>query len=116
MTAPGVATSAVARARAERWRLLLTRTRGFGRRYAGRTDGVIGLAILILFAALALAPELSVAQTSFPALTPAIARIRCSTQGRTLRFRVPHNQQCVPVNRVSSYSMYCFARVVNAAT
>lgn len=52
--------AAVARARAERWRLLATRTRGFGRRYLGRTDGVIGLAILVLFASLALAPELFV--------------------------------------------------------
>ncbi len=52
--------AAVARARAERWRLFLTRARGFGRRYAGRTDGVIGLAILVLFAVLALAPELFV--------------------------------------------------------
>ncbi|HEX7950201.1 MAG TPA: ABC transporter permease [Candidatus Limnocylindrales bacterium] len=52
--------AAVARARAERWRLFLTRTRGFGRRYVGRTDGVIGLAILVLFASLALAPELFV--------------------------------------------------------
>ena len=34
--------------------------RAFGRRFAGRTDGVIGLAILILFAILAIAPELFV--------------------------------------------------------
>jgi peptide/nickel transport system permease protein len=60
VTAPGLATSAVARARAERWRLFVTRMRGFGRRYVGRTDGVIGLAILVLFASLALAPELFV--------------------------------------------------------
>ncbi|HEY6014145.1 MAG TPA: hypothetical protein VIU37_09055, partial [Candidatus Limnocylindrales bacterium] len=52
--------AAVARARAERWRLFLARTRGFGRRYAGRTDGVTGFAILVLFAGLALAPELFV--------------------------------------------------------
>ena len=49
--------AAVARARAERWRLFLARTRGFTRRYIGRIDGVIGLAILVLFAVLALAPE-----------------------------------------------------------
>jgi len=54
------ASAAVARARAERWRLFVSRARGFGRRYLGRTDGVIGLAILALFALLALAPELFV--------------------------------------------------------
>jgi len=54
------ASAAVARARAERWRLFVSRARGFGRRYVGRTDGVIGLAILALFALLALAPELFV--------------------------------------------------------
>ena len=39
--------AAVARARAERWRLFLSGVRGFARRYARRTDGVIGLAILV---------------------------------------------------------------------
>ncbi len=46
--------------RRARWRLRLRNARAFGRRYAARTDGVVGAAILVLFAALALAPALFV--------------------------------------------------------
>jgi peptide/nickel transport system permease protein len=53
MTAAG----AVGRARIERWRLLARGLRAFAGRYASRTDGVIGLVVLLVFAALALAPD-----------------------------------------------------------
>jgi peptide/nickel transport system permease protein len=46
--------------RRTRWRLRLRNARSFGGRYAARKDGVIGAAILVLFAALALAPALFV--------------------------------------------------------
>lgn len=46
--------------RRTRWRLRLRNARAFGRLFAGRTDGVVGAAILILFAVLALAPALFV--------------------------------------------------------
>jgi peptide/nickel transport system permease protein len=46
--------------RRERWRLRMRNARAFGRRYAARADGVVGAAILVLFAALALAPALFV--------------------------------------------------------
>jgi peptide/nickel transport system permease protein len=46
--------------RGERMRLRLRSARTFGRRFLQRGDGVIGLAILIVFAILALAPELFV--------------------------------------------------------
>ena len=42
------------------WRLRLRDARAFARRYAARTDGVVGASILVLFAALALAPALFV--------------------------------------------------------
>jgi peptide/nickel transport system permease protein len=57
MSAASVAPAGV---RATRWRLRLRNARAFGRRYAARKDGVIGAAILLLFAALALAPALFV--------------------------------------------------------
>ena len=46
--------------RNERWRLRLRNARDFGRRYARRTDGVVGAVILLVFAVLAIAPELFV--------------------------------------------------------
>ena len=46
--------------RGARWRLRLRNARQFARRFAGRKDGVVGAAILVLFAVLALAPQLFV--------------------------------------------------------
>jgi peptide/nickel transport system permease protein len=46
--------------RGTRWRLRLHNARDFARRYARRKDGVVGAAILVLFAVLALAPQLFV--------------------------------------------------------
>jgi peptide/nickel transport system permease protein len=46
--------------RSERWRLRWRNARDFGRRYARRTDGVVGAIILLVFAVLAIAPELFV--------------------------------------------------------
>jgi peptide/nickel transport system permease protein len=43
-------------ARRTRWELRLRNARQFGRRYAARRDGVVGAAILLVFAALAIAP------------------------------------------------------------
>ena len=43
-------------ARRARWELRLRNARQFGRRYATRRDGVIGAAILLVFAVLAIAP------------------------------------------------------------
>lgn len=57
MSATPVAPAGV---RETRWRLRLRNARDFGRRYTARTDGVVGAAILVLFAALALAPALFV--------------------------------------------------------
>ncbi len=46
--------------RNERWRLRLRGMRDFGRRFAGRSDGLVGLVLLLFFAFLALAPDLLV--------------------------------------------------------
>jgi peptide/nickel transport system permease protein len=46
--------------RSARWRLRLRSAREFARRFARRKDGVVGAAILILFALVALAPQLFV--------------------------------------------------------
>jgi peptide/nickel transport system permease protein len=58
--------SAVARTpvdvRGARWRLRLRNAREFARRYARRKDGVVGAAILVLFAVIALAPQFFVGQ------------------------------------------------------
>jgi peptide/nickel transport system permease protein len=51
---------AVDRVRAERWRNAGRRARTFGGRFMHRTDGVIGLVILLAFALLAVFPELFV--------------------------------------------------------
>jgi peptide/nickel transport system permease protein len=57
MTAGTVATPNL---RNERWRLRLRNMRDFGRRFAGRSDGLVGLVLLLFFAFLALAPDLLV--------------------------------------------------------
>ena len=46
--------------RAERWRLRARNTADFARRFAKRRDGLVGIAILVFFAALALFPDLFV--------------------------------------------------------
>jgi peptide/nickel transport system permease protein len=46
--------------RGARWRLRLRNARDFSRRYGRRTDGVVGAALLVLFAVLALAPQVFV--------------------------------------------------------
>ena len=46
--------------RAGRWRLRAGAVRGFARQFMRRTDGVVGLLILLLFAVLAIAPQLFV--------------------------------------------------------
>lgn len=43
--------------RGERWRLLARGLAGFARRYAGRIDGMVGLIVLVVFAVLALFPD-----------------------------------------------------------
>jgi peptide/nickel transport system permease protein len=57
VTAPAISPAAL---RAERWRLRARNARDFGGRFARRGDGMVGAAILIVFAVLALAPELFV--------------------------------------------------------
>jgi peptide/nickel transport system permease protein len=54
------ATTTAGSLRGERTRLRIRNARAFGRRFLNRRDGLIGLIILLLFAALALAPELFV--------------------------------------------------------
>jgi peptide/nickel transport system permease protein len=46
--------------RAQRWRIRLAGMRSFARRYVRRADGMVGLVVLVLFAVLALFPELLV--------------------------------------------------------
>jgi peptide/nickel transport system permease protein len=50
------ATASTPNVRAERWRLRVQGTKQFSRRFLRRGDGVVGLAILLLFTALAIAP------------------------------------------------------------
>lgn len=57
MSAPIVAPAGV---RGTRWRLRLRNASQLARRYTARTDGVVGAAILVLFAVLAIAPALLV--------------------------------------------------------
>jgi peptide/nickel transport system permease protein len=59
MSASAAAPSA-ATLRAERWRLRVRSARSFGRRFSRRADGVVGLAILLLFTVIAIAPQLFV--------------------------------------------------------
>jgi len=54
------ATPTAADLRSERWRLRARNSRDFARRYGRRTDGIVGLAILIVFALIALFPSLFV--------------------------------------------------------
>lgn len=54
------AADVVLNVRSQRLRLFVRGATTFARRYAGRADGVVGLAILLVFAALALFPELFV--------------------------------------------------------
>jgi peptide/nickel transport system permease protein len=54
------ATAAPIDVRGERWRLRARNARDFARRFAGRTDGVVGLTILVVFALLALFPDVFV--------------------------------------------------------
>lgn len=60
MTGAAPTAPAVPNLRAERWRLRIQSARSFGRRFIGRLDGVVGLVILLLFAVLAIAPQLFV--------------------------------------------------------
>jgi peptide/nickel transport system permease protein len=46
--------------RGEQWRLRVRNLRDFGRRYASRTDGIVGLGILLFFVVIALFPSLFV--------------------------------------------------------
>jgi peptide/nickel transport system permease protein len=52
--------AAAANVRSERLRLLVRNARSFARRYLSRRDGAIGLLVLVVFAVLALLPELFV--------------------------------------------------------
>jgi peptide/nickel transport system permease protein len=54
------AEGAIQQVRNERWRLFLRNAGSFARRYASRTDGVVGLLILLVFAVLAIAPNVFV--------------------------------------------------------
>jgi len=54
------ATTAPVDLRGERWRLRVRNARDFGRQYARRTDGVVGLAILLVFVVLAAFPNVFV--------------------------------------------------------
>jgi peptide/nickel transport system permease protein len=54
------AADAVLDVRSQRWRLFVRGASTFARRYVGRADGVVGLAILLVFTALALFPDLFV--------------------------------------------------------
>ncbi len=57
---PSTPTAVASGLRAERWRLRVKNARGFARRFGGRGDGVVGLAILLVFSVLAIAPDLFV--------------------------------------------------------
>ena len=60
MNTAGSTAPAVLDVRAERWRLRGRAARSFGRRFLRRADGVVGLAILLLFTVLAIVPQLFV--------------------------------------------------------
>lgn len=60
MSAATPAAPAVPNLRAERWRLRVRSARAFARRFSRRVDGVVGLVILLVFAVLAIAPQLFV--------------------------------------------------------
>lgn len=54
---PSTPTSVASNLRAERWRLRIKNARGFAGRFAHRADGVVGLAILLVFSVVAIAPQ-----------------------------------------------------------
>jgi peptide/nickel transport system permease protein len=54
------AAKAVPNVRAERWRLRLRSARTFAHRFSRRVDGVVGLVILLVFAIVAIAPQVFV--------------------------------------------------------
>lgn len=54
---PSTPTSVASNLRAERWRLRIKNARGFAGRFGRRADGVVGLAILLLFSIVAIAPQ-----------------------------------------------------------
>ncbi len=59
-TPPTTPATVTAGLRAERWRSRGRSARDFARRFWARTDGVLGLVILLIFAVLAIAPQLFV--------------------------------------------------------
>jgi peptide/nickel transport system permease protein len=54
---PSTPTSVASNLRAERWRLRIKNARGFAGRFGHRADGVVGLAILLVFSVVAIAPQ-----------------------------------------------------------
>ena len=77
MSAPALA---VDRVRAERWRIAGRRARTFAGRFVHRTDGVIGLVILLAFAVLATFPELFVGKLE-TAVTASGVRLSAPSAG-----------------------------------
>ncbi len=51
-----VGTAVAVNVRRERWRLRLRSWRSFGRQYSRRTDGIVGVILLLFFAVIAIAP------------------------------------------------------------
>jgi peptide/nickel transport system permease protein len=80
-----VSTAAVAveRIRIERWRLTGRRVRTFAGRFVRRSDGIVGLAILVAFAVLAAFPELFVGKLE-TAVSASGARLAAPAAGHLL--------------------------------
>jgi peptide/nickel transport system permease protein len=80
-----VSTAAVAveRVRIERWRLTGRRVRTFAGRFVRRSDGIVGLAILVAFAVLAAFPELFVGKLE-TAVSASGARLAAPAAGHLL--------------------------------
>jgi peptide/nickel transport system permease protein len=74
---------AVERIRIERWRLTGRRMRTFAGRYVRRSDGIVGLAILVAFAVLAAFPELFVGKLE-TAVSASGARLAAPAAGHLL--------------------------------
>ena len=74
---------AVERIRIERWRLTGRRVRTFAGRFVRRSDGVVGLAILVAFAVLAAFPELFVGKLE-TAVSASGARLAAPAAGHFL--------------------------------
>jgi peptide/nickel transport system permease protein len=74
---------AVERIRIERWRLTGRRMRKFAGRYVRRSDGIVGLAILVAFADLAVFPELFVGKLE-TAVSASGARLAAPAAGHLL--------------------------------